>query len=280
MTSEILESASQSVMASTATPHHRRSLSKLIEPTRQLAKNSKQLFAQPLDAFSLHGESYHLPRFLFVGPPGGGDYLRIGIFAGVHGDETAGVDASLQFLHELHRQPDIARGYEVFVYPVCNPTGYEDNTRWTRSGKDLNREFWSNTRLPEVRQLEDELRGLHFQGIISLHADDTSEGLYGFARGSALTRYVLEPALQAAAQVLPINSQRIIDNFNAENGIIHRSCYQGILGAPPDALPRPFEIVFETPQLADHDKQVEAHLLALKAVFHHYQTLISEAQNI
>lgn len=275
-----LEIASPSTMASPVTPRHRRSISKLIESTRQLAKNSKQLFAQPLDDFTLQGETYSLPRFLFVGPPGGGDYLRIGIFAGVHGDETAGVDASLRFLQELHRTPDIARGYEIFVYPVCNPTGYEDNTRWTRSGKDLNREFWSDSRLPEVRQLETELRGLHFQGIISLHADDTSDGLYGFARGSALTRYVLQPALQAAAEVLPINAQRIIDNFNAQNGIIHRSCYQGILGAPPEARPRPFEIVFETPQLADHDKQVEAHLRALKAVLSHYQTLISEAQNI
>ncbi len=277
---EILEITSQSTMASPVTPRQRRSISKLIEPTRQLAKNSKKLFAQPLDDFTLNGETYSLPRFLFVGPPGGGDYLRIGIFAGVHGDETAGVDASLRFLQELHRTPDIARGYEIFVYPVCNPTGYEDNTRWTRSGKDLNREFWHDSRLPEVRQLEKELRGLHFQGIISLHADDTSDGLYGFARGSALTRYVLQPALQAAAAVLPINAQRIIDNFNAQNGIIHRSCYQGILGAPPEARPRPFEIVFETPQLADHDKQVEAHLLALKAVLSHYQTLISEAQNI
>ncbi|PAW76291.1 MAG: hypothetical protein B9S32_15705 [Verrucomicrobia bacterium Tous-C9LFEB] len=280
MPPEILEIASQSTMASPVTPRHRRSISKLIESTRQLAKNSKKLFAQPLDDFTLHGETYSLPRFLFVGPPGGGDYLRIGIFAGVHGDETAGIDASLRFLQELHRTPDIARGYEIFVYPVCNPTGYEDNTRWTRSGKDLNREFWHDSRLPEVRQLEEELRGLHFQGIISLHADDTSDGLYGFARGSALTRYVLQPALQAAAEVLPINAQRIIDNFNAQNGIIHRSCYQGILGAPPEVRPRPFEIVFETPQLADHDKQVEAHLRALKAVLSHYQTLISEAQNI
>lgn len=266
--------------ASHSAPHERRDLASLLAPTRKLTRTSKQLFYQPLDEFTLHGESYHLSRFLFVGPPGGGDYLRIGIFAGVHGDEIAGVEGALQFLHVLHREPDLARGYEIFVYPVCNPTGVEDNTRWTRSGKDINREFWKNSRQPEVRLLEDELRGLRFQGIISLHADDTSEGIYGFARGSALTRYVLEPALQSASCALPINTGRIIDNFDAENGIIHRSCYQGILGAPPEARPRPFEIVFETPQLADHGKQVEAHVLALKAAFENYRTLISEAQNI
>lgn len=258
----------------------RRSISEQLAPTIRLAKGSKKLFYQPLDAFTLHGEEYQLPRFLFVGPQGGGDYLRIGIFAGIHGDETAGVEASLRFLEELHQHPDIATGYEVFVYPVCNPTGFEDGTRWSRAGKDLNREFWHNSRLAEVRHLEDELLGLNFQGIISLHADDTSEGLYGFARGSSLTRHVLEPALLAASEVLPINHQAVIDNFEAENGIIHRACYQGVLGAPPDAHPRPFEIVFETPHLADEEKQARAHQLALKAVFSNYRTLISVAQNI
>lgn len=259
---------------------HRLSISRLLAPTLQLAKGSDRLFSQPLDAFERLGQAYRIPRFLFVGPAGGGDYLRIGIFAGVHGDETAGVHASLQLIEELYRKPELARGYEVFIYPVCNPTGYEDGTRWTRTGHDLNREFWKQSVLPEVELLENELSGLNFQGIISLHADDTSDGLYGFARGSSLTRHVLEPALQVASSLLPINRQRIIDSFDAENGIIEKSCYGGILGAPPEAHPRPFEIVFETPQLADPGKQTQAHVLALKAVLTHYQTLISVAQNI
>ena len=34
--------------------------------------------------------------------------------------------------------------------------------------------------------------------LIALHADDTTDGLYGFAKGHQLTRHVLEPALEAA----------------------------------------------------------------------------------
>jgi murein peptide amidase A len=267
-------------LTSSPVKQQRLSIRSLIAETLELALKNSRLFAQPLAPFTLHGETFQLPRFLLVGPQGGGDYLRIGIFAGIHGDETAGILATLHLLDELRRQPELATGYEIFVYPVCNPSGYEDGTRWSRSGKDLNREFWKGSRQPEVRQLEEELKGLHFHGIISLHSDDTSDGIYGFARGSSLTRHVLEPALAAASVELPINHGPVIDNFESENGIIERRCYQGILGAPPEAHPRPFEIVFETPQLADHDKQIRSHVLALKSILAHYRTLISVAQNI
>jgi len=49
------------------------------------------------------------------------------------------------------------RGYELHVYPLVNPTGYEDGTRHSRSGKDLNREFWRGSNEPEVALLEKEI---------------------------------------------------------------------------------------------------------------------------
>jgi hypothetical protein len=59
----------------------------------------------------------------------------------------------------------------------------------------LNREFWRNSSEPEVRLLEQELRNGHFHGLIQLHADDTSDGIYGFVRGHTLTENLLRPAL-------------------------------------------------------------------------------------
>jgi predicted deacylase len=154
-------------------------------------------------------DEYSLEQYLFVGPRGGGDYVRVGIFAGIHGDETAGIFATIQFLQELARKPEIARGYEIYVYPVCNPSGLEDGTRHSRSGRDLNREFWIGSREPEVQLLERQIRTLRFDGIISLHADDESCGLYAFALGAQVTQHVVEPALSAAEKVLPRNSQGI-----------------------------------------------------------------------
>ena len=35
--------------------------------------------------------AYELPRYLFIGPKGGDDTIRVGLFAGIHGDEPEGV---------------------------------------------------------------------------------------------------------------------------------------------------------------------------------------------
>lgn len=92
--------------------------------------------------------------------------------------------ALTRFINELERNPEIAKGYALFIYPICNPTGFEDNTRHARSGKDLNREFWTSSTQPEIRYLESEIWTHAFDGIITLHSDDTSDGLYAFVSGA------------------------------------------------------------------------------------------------
>ena len=222
---------------------------------------------------------YWLEQHLFVGPRGGGDYLRVGVFAGMHGDELAGIIAAVRFLHELALNPDLARGYEIYVYPMCNPTGFEDGTRHSRSGRDLNREFWQGSREPEVQLLEQQIRTLRFDGLIALHADSDSTGLYAFALGAQVTQHVIEPALVAAEKILPRNRDAVIDNFTARNGLIRKG-YPGMLCAPPEARPRPFEIVLETPHLADLEKQVQANLIFLRHTLDSYMQLRAVAQDL
>lgn len=257
----------------------RRSLASLLAPLNQLAQSSPNLLAQSIGTFTVEGEIYDLPRYVFVGPKGGDEPIRIGLFAAIHGDEPATAYALVQFLTLLDRHPELAAGYCLFVYPVCNPTGFEDDTRSSRHGKDLNREFWLNTSEPEVRMLEKELTQHSFHGIVSLHADDTSHGLYGFVRGSTLTKHLIEPALKAAELILPRNQNAIIDGFNADNGIIKEG-YPGILSAPPRNRPKPFEIILETPHAAPQYQQEHALVVALQQILNEYRKLVAYAPNL
>jgi hypothetical protein len=257
----------------------RRSLADLLAPLDQLAANSPNLVVNHEARFESGGESYVLPRYLFVGPKGGDTPIRLGIFAGVHGDEPEGSHALVQFIKLLEARPELAAGYYLSLYPVCNPTGFEDNTRHSRTGKDLNREFWRNSAEPEVKLLESELTSRSFQGIISLHTDDTSDGFYGIVRGATLTKHLIEPALQAAEKFLPRDRRSVIDGFNARNGVI-RDCYDGILSAPPRSRPRPFEIILETPQPPPEYLKVCALTLALQTILAEYSKFIAYAQNI
>src|SRR5271156_5040008 len=68
-----------------------------------LQKKTAPWFHTTLGSWKVGADSYSLDQYLFVGPRGGGNYFRVGIFAGVHGDEEAGVFAAVRFLHELAR---------------------------------------------------------------------------------------------------------------------------------------------------------------------------------
>ena len=251
----------------------RRSLERLLEPLRNLAGAQ----CEALGDFSSGPQKYSLPRFTVRGP-NSSDPIRIGIFAAIHGDEPAGALAAATFLTEVAQAPVIIENFSVQIYPVCNPTGFEENTRHSRRGKDLNREFWKSSAEPEVEILEYELRTQHFNGIIQLHADDTSDGLYGFVRGHTLTENLLRPALTEAGKILPRNVNATIDGFAARDGIIY-SGYEGILAAPMESE-LPFEIVFETPHHAPMDLQVQALVVAVRTILSEYRQLISFAANL
>jgi murein peptide amidase A len=257
----------------------RRSVAELLAPLERIAGASPSLVANHGAQFQSCGQGYELPRYLFIGPKGGDDAIRVGLFAGIHGDELEGVHALIQFLSLLERKPELAAGYCLFVYPVCNPTGFEDGTRHARCGKDLNREFWNGAEEPEVKLLQSELLAHSFHGVISLHTDDSSHGFYGFAHGSTLTKNLIEPALQAAEVFLPRNENVTIDGFRARNGII-RDSYPGVLSAPPKVRPRPFEIILETPQEPPNYLKEAALVAALRMILTCYREMMAYAPNL
>jgi murein peptide amidase A len=252
-------------------------LEAILDPLNACAERSAYLLAAPLRGEGL--EPVELPRYIIPGPRGGGDPMRIGIFAAIHGDEPAGSHAVLDFVRRVEQTPGIVEGYQLFLYPVCNPGGLALGTRLSPSGKDLNREFWRNSSEPEVRLLENEIRSQSFHGLISLHADDTSNGLYGYVRGAVLTRALLEPALEAAERILPRNKELVIDGFPADNGIISK-CFDGILASPPDLHPEPFEIILETPHRSPEDQQAEAFVVAIEAILAEYRKFLAFAANL
>jgi predicted deacylase len=260
-------------------PASRRAVDRLLAQLDQVAENSAYFLKKPFGRIESDGRTHSLPRYVFLGPRGGGDVIRIGIFATIHGDEPEGALALTRLVAALEQNPELAKGYCLFLYPLCNPTGFEDNTRHSRNGRDLNREFWKGSSEPEVQFLETEIWTHAFDGIINLHSDDTSDGLYGYVAGAVLSENLLEPALREAERFLPRNRGRQIDGFAARNGVITDS-YPGVLRAPGNLQRPPFEITLETPQKAPLHRQVEAFSTALQTILVEYRYLMAIAQNI
>src|ERR671912_3062683 len=88
------------------------------------SESSAELFTR-LDAIALASDflvsrpvidqqsGFRLERFVFEGPHGGGNPIRIAFFAGIHGDEEAGSRAIDELARELVKNPALAEGYHL-----------------------------------------------------------------------------------------------------------------------------------------------------------------------
>lgn len=248
-----------------------------------VTESSRHLLSRAVKKFESGGEEYGIPRFIWSGPAGGGDTFRLGLFATLNGDEPEGAFALTRFISALEKAPELARGCALSVYPLCNPTGFEDNTRVSRAGHALNRLFWTESDAPEVGFLESEIWMQSFHGIINLRSDADSPGIYGFASGAVIAHALLNPALQAAETFLPRNRQREIEGIPARRGMVYADIYnacRGALRAVPGLENPPFEITLATPRAASVQLQVEALNAALLAIIAEFRALQAYAQNI
>ncbi|MBL9216700.1 MAG: hypothetical protein JNG83_14575 [Opitutaceae bacterium] len=158
-------------------PVYPHKLRRLYWPFLALAEICRDVVGTVVGSFEVDGKRYTIPRFVFHGPPAGRMPVRVGLFALLGGHELAGALGLERLLSRLAAEPALAAGCELAVYPLCNPTGFEDGTAHNRAGRCLGREFWRGSAEPEVRILEEELRAQRFDGIVALHVGTAGAGV-------------------------------------------------------------------------------------------------------
>jgi hypothetical protein len=282
LTGEASESVRRASAYLTARLQKRKSLESLRElllPLTVHSYYSQSLSADTLVKWSDGRDLLWIPRFKFQRTHILKERIKLGIFAGIHGDEPAGILGVMDFLRELDRDPEIGRHFELWIYPVCNPAGCLDGTRHLRDGSDPNRLFWQGSQQPEISALEREITRQSFDGIIALHSDDTSAGFYGYARGNVLAAELLAPALRAAQTIQEIDRRPFIDGFRAVDGILH-DAFDGILSAPPSQQPQPFEIILESPANTPIEDQRIAFQRALITILDETRRFVTFGSNL
>lgn len=256
--------------------HTARSLENALTTLTSVCLYSDYLYYSPLGFFHYGKHPYRLARYIFLGPAAGDEPIKLGIFASVSGDEPEGTQALVEFLLRLDLEPERGRGYQIFVYPVVNPTGFEDGTHTTRRGHDLLQELWNGSRQPEVYYLERELGVLQFHGIIHLRSKADSNVLDARVASRVLRTALVEPALKAASKFLPTaKSEKIIPAAT-----VGWSRYEEGLSNPAELKPAPFEITLETPRKAPPELQAKAAVAALNSIIGEYRPFLAARQNI
>jgi murein peptide amidase A len=250
-----------------------------LKPLLALAESSDYLIAGLAGEFEAEHQMYQIPRFIFMGPGGGGETIRLGIFAGIYGDQPEGTEALVEFLQELELRPEIANGYHIYVYPICNPTGFVAKSRLNLAGEDLTKHFWNGSSQPEIYYLEREIGVLKFHGIISVHTQDNFESFaLEINRSALLTRALAKPAIQATQRFLP-GSSTLKTDISA-TGSFPAFYARDFLTAGHELEPVPFELHFGIPGQVPRPSQIHGTVSAFSSILETYRGVLSIGQNI
>lgn len=257
----------------------RHSIDNALETLTAISVYSDYLYYLPLGLFHYGRDPYRLARYVFLGPQAGDEPVKIALFAGIRGDDTAGTKALVEFLLRLNLEPERARGYQIFVYPVCNPTGFEDGTAATRRGRDLAGELWNGSSEPEAYYIERELGVLQFHGVVNLRSHADGGSIRAHVASPTLESALVRPALRAANRFLPRDENHGDDQVIPATTVV-RNNYEWGLVNPAELDPAPFELTFETPGKAPPELQSKAAVAALNRIVAEYRPFLASQQNI
>lgn len=138
--------------------------------------------------------------------------------AGIHGDEPAG---SLALL-ELLKEGAFSETTHWVLCPAMNPVGLQHASRYAHCGQDLNRDYRHNTAYETQRHIAwIERYGRTFDLHLSLHEDWEARGFYLYEFVPEGFPDLTSKILKAASKHCHIDCSEFIDNFPADQGVIH-----------------------------------------------------------
>lgn len=208
--------------------------------------------------------------------------MQVAVTAGMHGDEAEGIYAIYRWINEISHHPRLLDFYTFYLYPMLNPHGFEYCTRENANGIDINREFYNGPKEPESLLIQKEFQNRHFDGLINLHSDDDSEGIYGYANGTLLSESLVKPALHAASTIIPINQSTMIDGHRAQDGIIKESVIGALrpLATYGNSGMEPFDVTLETPNLMSLVSRATSHIIMIRTLVDEHRKFISQGANL
>ena len=265
----------KTALSAAGAPSHSSPLATL----ERACETSVNLVRKPLPKFQSGESEFQIARYLFVGPKGGSEPIRVGLFAGLHGDQPEGTHALTECALMLDQNPFLARNYFLFFYPLLNPSGFAHKTHHTATGTNIANELWKNSNSPEVQQIQTELWMHAFDGIISLKTDPLAAHILVEVGGPVFARHLLGDRLALAQDILPQSVHSGPATLPPLRAALLEKPNE-IIRAAPGIRPRPFEIVITIPGLAPSLQQRTAVTLLVQSALAEYRKFIAFGANI
>jgi hypothetical protein len=120
---------------------------------------------------------FEAPFWRVVYRPFQPDLKRVLLIAGVNGNGAAGVEYTLDLVHELATPPATAALYDADILPLANPWGWVHGVGASPNGVDIEWDF-ANFTCHESRTIRRFLREKRYDLVIDLREDPEATGFY------------------------------------------------------------------------------------------------------
>ena len=249
-------------------------LEHILAPAFACAENSASLITSRHLA-RLRGRAYKIPKFLFLGQRGGGEPIRLALFAGFEPGQTETVTALTTLLLDLEAAPGGARDYALFGYPVVNLRGFDETPAPL---SDFERRFAKDSADEDVQFFKVELRRWFFNGLITLRTDANSSGLYAAVRSEIIADQVIKPALAEAGAIVRLDAHPL--RVRPADRYARAADYaDGRLAPPAEIRPYPFEVKLAVPP-GDDTAAIAALDAAIAGILRNYRKFIAHGADL
>jgi hypothetical protein len=147
------------------------------------------------------------------------DLKTVLLLAGVHGNETAGVECVLKVVHALASATPATAPYDMDIIPLLNPWGYVHDAATAPGGVDIATDFTA-FESHEARLLRRYLREKRYDLVVDLREDAAAQGLSIWQYGLPDTTVAQQAVDRARAAGYPIENPGGVGVLRARNGIV------------------------------------------------------------
>jgi hypothetical protein len=238
---------------------------KLLGHLDQLSQPRARLYSSPISA----SPAYRLPqiaRYIFVGDQPGESEIRLGIFAGLLGEDDVGAKAIVEFIDDLVAMPSLGSAFRIYAYPTVNPLSYTAGTSRKQTDRSVADETGRKVKFPEAL-IKREVFVVQFHGLVVIHTTDEPEGLQAAVYGANLREALTSPILSSLRPLFPATEFPILDSSLFFTG---------------DAVSKqsPFELALRIPRSGWRGLYSIGLRIALHTVVEQYRSYLAHANNI
>ena len=238
----------------------------MLSRLEQLSQTRQHLYSTSIST-PAHHRLPQVPRYVFVGDQPGESEIRLGIFAGLRGDDNAGPKAIADFIDDLVAFPGLGSAFRIYAYPIVNPASLETGTPFKQADHSLIHETGRKLKSPVAYLIERELFVVQFHGLIVIHIADEIEGLQAAVYGANLYDVLVSPILSSLRTLFPTTEHSILDSSLS-------------LTADAGLKQRPFELTLLIPSSGWQPFYSIGLRIALHTVVDHYRSYLAQANNI